>query len=248
MPLSEKPEPKQRFIPSKWENKKVVKIVRDICQGCIVPNKPNVEKPQFYGIWSSEDQPRAMGPMYMPAPKLKLPGHIKSYNPPAEYLFDEDKSKAWEQDDPSDRKIDLIPAKYPSLRLVPAYSDFVQQHFDCCLDLYLAPQMLRRRAKLDISDPSKLLPKLPSPKDLRPFPSVCAIKYIHKNGTWIRTLSIDPRRMWVSTGSDDGQVRVWECKVGCCAFKWNLGINDSKPVYSLEWFPDPCKCLLSAVV
>ncbi|MBW0555273.1 hypothetical protein O181_094988 [Austropuccinia psidii MF-1] len=157
---------KQRFIPSKWEHKKVMKIVRAIYQGCIVPNKPKVEKPQFYRIWSSEDQPRAMRPMYMPASKLKLPGHIKSYNPPAEYLFDEDKRKAWEQADPSNQKIDFIPAQYPSLRLVPEYSDFVQQRFDHCLGLYLAPQMLRWRSKLDISDPSKLLPKLPSPKDL----------------------------------------------------------------------------------
>ncbi|MBW0561197.1 hypothetical protein O181_100912, partial [Austropuccinia psidii MF-1] len=175
MPLLGKPESKQSFIPSKWEHKKVMKIVRAIFQGFIVPNKPKVEKPQFYGFWSEEDWPRAMGPMYMPAPKLKLPGHIKSYNLPAEYLFDEDKSKAWEQADPSNQNIDFIPAKYPSLGPVPAYSDFVQQRFDRCLDLYLAPQMLRQRPKLDISDPSKLLPKLPSPKDLQPFPSVCEL-------------------------------------------------------------------------
>ncbi|PLW06159.1 hypothetical protein PCANC_26166 [Puccinia coronata f. sp. avenae] len=247
-PLSGKPEPKRRFIPSKWEHKKVMKIVRAIRQGRIVPNKPKVEKPQFYGIWSGEDQPRAMGPMYMPAPKLKLPGHIESYNPPEEYLFDDDERKAWEEAEPSDRKLDFIPNKHSSLRLVPGYSNFLQERFERCLDLYLAPRMLRRRPKLDISDPSELLPKLPSPKDLRPFPSFCSIEYVHESGARIRTVSIDPTGMWVATGSDDGQVRVWECKVGRCAMSWKLGGKGDSPVYSVEWCPDGRKCILSVVV
>lgn len=247
-PLSAKPEPKRRFIPSKWEHKKVMKIVRAIRQGRIVPNKPKVEKPRFYEVWSTDDQPRKIGPMYMPAPKLKLPGHVESYNPPAEYLFDEDERKAWEDADPSDRKIDFIPNKFPNLRLVPGYSNFLQERFERCLDLYLAPRMLRRKPKLDISDPSELLSKLPSPKDLRPFPSVCSIEYVHEAGARIRTISIDPTGMWVATGSDDGQVRVWECKIGRCAMTWRLGKQEGSPVYSVEWCPDVRKCILSVAV
>ncbi|CAH7686095.1 NUC169 domain-containing protein [Phakopsora pachyrhizi] len=248
LPLSARPEPKRRFIPSKWEHKKVMKIVRAIRQGRIVPNKPKSEKPQFYAIWSNEDQPRPAGPMYMPAPKLKPPGHAESYNPPEEYLFDEEERKAWEAAEPEDRKLDFMPTKYSSLRLVPGYSNLVQERFNRCLDLYLAPRMLRRRPKLDISDPSELLPKLPSPKDLRPFPSVCSVQYVHENGTRTRTVSIDPTGMWVATGSDDGEVRIWECKVGRCAMTWRLGDKSPGPVYSVEWCPDKSKCILSVVV
>lgn len=225
-----------------------MKIVRAIRQGRIIPNKPKVEKPQFYALWSNDDQPRAPGPMYMPAPKLKLPGHVESYNPPAEYLFDDEEKKQWEEADPSDRKIDFLPAKHSSLRLVPGYEEFVKERFDRCLDLYLAPRMLRRRPKLDISDPSELLPKLPSPKDLRPFPSVCSIEYIHENGAKIRTVSIDPTGMWVATGSEDGEIRIWECKVGRCAMTWRLCGKETVPVYAVEWCPDPSKCVLAAVV
>lgn len=248
MPLSAAPEPKRRFIPSKWEHKKVMKIVRAIRQGRIVPNKPKVEKPQFYALWSNDDTPRAPGPMYMPAPKLKLPGHIESYNPPAEYLFDEEEKKQWEEADPSDRKIDFLPAKHSSLRLVPGYNNFVQERFDRCLDLYLAPRMLRRRPKLDINDPSELLPKLPSPQDLRPFPSVCSIEYVHESGSKVRTVSIDPTGMWVATGSENGEILIWECKIGRCAMKWNMSGKENTPVYAVEWCPDRNKCILAAAV
>lgn len=34
--------------------------------------------------------------MHFPAPKVALPGHAESYNPPAEYLFDDEELKKWE--------------------------------------------------------------------------------------------------------------------------------------------------------
>lgn len=34
--------------------------------------------------------------MHFAAPKVGLPGHAESYNPPAEYLFDEDELRKYE--------------------------------------------------------------------------------------------------------------------------------------------------------
>lgn len=44
----------------------------------------------------------------------------------------------------------------------------VRERFERCLDLYLCPRT--KRTRLDI-DPESLVPKLPKPRELRPFPS-----------------------------------------------------------------------------
>ena len=51
---------------------------------------------------------------------------------------------------------------------MPAYAKFVQERFERCLDLYLCPRARKKRLNVD---PDSLLPKLPKPKDLMPFPT-----------------------------------------------------------------------------
>ncbi|GAA97945.1 uncharacterized protein L969DRAFT_19282 [Mixia osmundae IAM 14324] len=244
MPLSGRPEPKSRFIPSKWEHKKVMKIVRAIRAGRIVPNKASAApKPEVYNIWSDSDLARPDHPMNMPMPKLRLPTHVESYNPPAEYLFTQEELKEWEEAEPADRKLDFVPAKYDSLRKVPAFKDFVKQRFERCLDLYLAPRMRRRKPRLQVDGPEDLLPKLPSPNELRPFPTSLSILYPHPDGVRTRSISIDPTGMWVATGAEDGSVRLWECRVGRCAMTWQVA--DDGPIYNVEWCPDPSRSILA---
>ncbi|GAA5986015.1 hypothetical protein JCM5350_005497 [Sporobolomyces pararoseus] len=246
-PLPGRPEPKSRFLPSKWEHKKVMKIVRAIRSGRIVPRRPGAAKapeaPRFYGLWSTTDAAAVPHPMHMPAPKLTLPSHNESYNPPEEYLWSKEEEEEFNEQEKEDKKGKVVPRKYNSLRQVPAYQEFVQERFDRCLDLYLAPRMLRRRPKLDIQDPSELIPKLPSPKELRPFPTTRSITYPHPNGVRVRCVSIDPTGMWVVTGAEDGEVRLWECAVGRCAMKWK--IKDEGPIYSVEWCPDKEKSIFA---
>ena len=43
MPLTNAPEPKRRFIPSKWEAKKVVQLVRAIRRGWLKPGEEKKE-------------------------------------------------------------------------------------------------------------------------------------------------------------------------------------------------------------
>jgi len=82
MPLSAAPEPKRRFVPSKHEAKRVMKLVRAIREGRIQPYKPPEEREReeeekdeiHYDIWQDE-QPREPHVMHIPAPKLAYPGY-----------------------------------------------------------------------------------------------------------------------------------------------------------------------------
>ncbi len=160
------------------------------------PDDP--DKKTFYMLWKTDDQPGIIYPLLckqkgivlhfeliitycveemrriqdlIPAPKMRLPGHEESYNPPPEYLFTEKEKEQWERqaDDPYKRKLPFVPQKYDSLRKVPGYKNFIQERFERCLDLYLAPRA--RKMRLTIQ-PEDLVPQLPKPQDLQPFPQV----------------------------------------------------------------------------
>lgn len=88
-----------------------MKIVRAIRQGRIVPGKTQVQKPRFYNLWNENDQLREEHPMHIPAPKMKLPDHDESYNPPAEYLLTDKEKEEWEKMDPDDREKNYMPQK-----------------------------------------------------------------------------------------------------------------------------------------
>lgn len=239
MPLSAAPEPKRRFVPSKHEPKRVMKIVRAIREGRIVPNKPREEKPQYYDIWANE-VPREDHIMHIPAPKLPPPTHDESYNPPQEYLPTEEEKKKWEEEDPEAREKDYLPRKHKALRLVPGYDRFINERFERCLDLYLAPRV--RRNKLNI-DPESLLPKLPSPQDLRPFPTTTATIYRGHEGR-VRSLNVDSTGVWLATGGDDGTVRVWEILTG--REVWKIKLADGEAVNCVKWRPVKESAILAA--
>ncbi|KAK7470871.1 Ribosome biogenesis protein erb1 [Stygiomarasmius scandens] len=226
MPLSAAPEPKRRWVPSKWEKKKVMKIVRAIRQGRILPSKPKASaQPQFYAIWS---EPSSSHPPPLPAPKTALPTNAESYNPPEEYLLNEEERKKWEETDPEDRDRDFIPQKYSSLRLVPGYDRFIKERFNRQLDLYMAPRV--QRVKLNI-DPESLIPKLPSPSSLKPFPTYKSLRFPHSARA--RCIAISPDGAWVVSGDENGIVSLWELSVGKEIRRWKF---DGK-VGSLEWCP-----------
>lgn len=219
-----------------------MKIVRAIREGRIVPNKPAATKPRAYAIWSNNDQENAPHAMYMPAPQLPPPQTIESYNPPEEYLFDDDEKKEWDEAEKEDRKTGFVPQKYAALRNVPGYKELVQERFERCLDLYLAPRT--RKVKLNI-DPESLVPKLPHPRELRPFPIACAVQYRHPASSRVRTVSIDPKGEWVASGSEDGLVRVWDLGNGREVWRWNLKAG---AVQAVEWSPNRDECVLAALV
>lgn len=247
MPLSAAPEPKRRFVPSKHEAKRVMKIVKAIREGRIMPYKPpseEDEKDEFvpnYDLWANET-PRPDHIMHVPAPKLPPPGYEESYHPPPEYLPDKKERTAWEKTDEEDREREYLPTDHDALRKVPGYEKFVKEKFERCLDLYLAPRV--RRSKLNI-DPESLLPKLPSPDELKPFPTTCATLFRGHQGR-VRSLAIDPSGVWLASGGDDGTVRVWELLTGRQI--WNVKLSNEDAVNVVRWRPGTDAVVLLAAV
>lgn len=180
--------------------------------------------------------------MYMPAPQLPPPKTAESYNPPEEYLPNNEEKVEWDATDKEDRKADFLPQKYDALRLVPGYKNLVQERFERCLDLYLAPRT--RRVKLNI-DPESLIPKLPAPRELRPFPIVSSVQYRHPGDTRVRAVSVSPGGEWVASGCEDGVVRLWDLGIGREVWRWDL---QSGAVHHVEWCPNKDEALLVALV
>ncbi|KAJ9697624.1 hypothetical protein PVL29_009447 [Vitis rotundifolia] len=231
-PLSNAPEPKRRFIPSKWESKKVVEYVRAIRKGLIKFDKPK-EEPRLYLLWgddSSSTEKAGHGLAYIPAPKSKLPGHDESYNPSLEYIPTQEEINSYQLMYEEDRP-KFIPRRFLSLRSVPAYENAVKESFDRCLDLYLCPRARKKRINID---PESLKPKLPSRKDLKPYPVTCYLEYKGHKGA-VMSISTEASGQWIASGSIDGSVRVWEVETGRCLRVWEVG----EAVHYVAWNPLP---------
>ncbi|CAL9193902.1 ribosome biogenesis protein BOP1 homolog [Musa acuminata AAA Group] len=231
-PLSNAPEPKRRFVPSKWEQKKVVQYVRAIRKGLIKFDKPK-EEPRAYLLWgddSSAAENKRHGLSYIPAPKPKLAGHEESYNPSVEYIPTQEEINSYQLMYEEDRP-KFIPRRFESLRSVPAYEKALKENFDRCLDLYLCPRTRKKRINID---PESLKPKLPSRKDLRPYPRTCYLEYRGHTGP-VKTISIDVSGQWMASGSSDGTVRVWEIETSRCLRVWNVG----EAIKHISWNPLP---------
>ncbi|MBA0833423.1 hypothetical protein Goarm_005872 [Gossypium armourianum] len=239
-PLSNAPEPKRRFIPSKWESKKVVEYVRAIRKGLIKFDQPK-EEPRFYRLWgddsSSADRTKHLA--YIPPPKPKLPGHEESYNPSLEYIPTQEEINSYQLMYEEDRP-KFIPKKFTSFRSIPAYENAIKDSFERCLDLYLCPRVRKKRINID---PESLKPKLPSRKDLRPYPSTCYLEYRGHEGA-VLSISVEPSGQWIASGSKDGTVRIWEVETGRCLRVWEIG----EAVQLVAWNPLPELPVLAASV
>lgn len=168
-----------------------------------VAKDTSVERHKYYLLWNaddkSEDVRRIENPI--PAPKPRLPGHAESYNPPPEYAFSEREINQWNRlaETPYQRKFPFIPQRFSSLRAVPAYDRFARERFVRCLDLYLCPRAKKMRLTIQ---PEDLVPQLPKPRDLQPFPTVCSMIFKGHKGL-VRTISHDPSGQFFISGSDD---------------------------------------------
>lgn len=231
-PLSSAPEPKRRFLSSKWEHKKVVQYVRAIRKGLIKFDKPK-EEPRVYHLWgddSSSKEKSGHGLAYIPAPKPKLPGHEESYNPSLEYIPTQEEINSYQLMFEEDRP-KFIPKRFTSLRSVPAYEKAVSESFERCLDLYLCPRARKKRINID---PESLKPKLPSRKNLKPYPTTCYLEYRGHKGA-VLSISTEASGEWIASGSSDGTVRVWEVETGRCLRIWEL----DEAVQHVAWNPSP---------
>ncbi|KAG5671775.1 hypothetical protein PVAND_001952 [Polypedilum vanderplanki] len=239
-PIRNIPDSKQSFLPSKVEKKKIGRLVHSLKMGWMKTKaeqeKIDAEKkiPKFYMLWDSDTGREKMRRIHdhVTAPKRALPGHAESYNPPSEYLFNEKELQDWQNlsDEPHKRKLHFIPQKYKSLRQVPYYQNYIRERFIRCLDLYLCPRAKRMKATVQ---PEDLIPKLPSSKDLQPFPTTQSMIYRGHNDI-VRTMSIEPKGQYFVTGSDDKTIKIWEIATGRCI----KTINTKGVVRSVAWCPN----------
>ncbi|GFO32937.1 ribosome biogenesis protein bop1 [Plakobranchus ocellatus] len=178
--------------------------------------------------------------MHIPAPKEPLPGHAESFNPPQEYLFDEEEETKWNDQEPEDRRMNFKPQKFHTYRAVPKYEKFINERFHRLLDLYLASR--QRKMKMNVN-PEDLIPKRPDKRDLQPYPTREGMIYKgHKD--MVRTISPDPSGQWLASGSDDFTVKIWEIATGRCMKTISL---TGKILY-VAWNPNPSINLLAASV
>ena len=184
-------------------------------------------------------RPRKM-PKAIAAPKRDLPMHAESYNPPVEYLLDEKEKEEYEKLDPEDRPQNFLPQKFEALRKVPLYQDLLREHFERCLDLYLCPRVLKK--KVNVSDPSQLIPELPQPSDLKPFPTAVSIEYKFHT-TCVRSISVSPCGTYLASGDEDGNLVVWHVQTTRIVRKYKL---PNSVIDCVEWCPVKERCLLAA--
>lgn len=177
-------------------------------------------------------------PKPITAPKRDLPGHGESFNPPDEYLFDEDEKKEYEEAEEGERKQNFIPHQFDALRKVPLYENLIKEHFERCLDLYMCPRMFKK--KVNVSDPSKLIPELPSPEELRPFPTRVSIEY-HFHKSCVRSIALSPNGMWLASGDEDSNLVIFNARTGRVVRTYKM---HNKIVDCLNWCPDTNRCLL----
>lgn len=220
MPLSGRHESKKSFIPSKSEAAYVARRAEQIRRGLIQYTHKKEEKYRFYDLWANADRLRGIH-NHMAAPRLKLPGHGLSYNPPQEYL-------------PINR------SRYKSIRTVPGYQFFIKERFERCLDLYIAPRKRVMRVKAESKD---LIPVLPKPQDLRPFPTMMGLIF-KGHRSIIRSISVHPLGKYLASGSDDHTVKIWEISTGRCLRSFDI----EAAVKWVAWNPSSKLFLLAVVI
>eukprot|EP01042_Synura_sphagnicola_P001839 gene1839-2160_t len=142
--------------------------------------------------------------------------------------------------DEKDRPYNFVPKKFSCLRHVGGYPNFVRERFERCLDLYLCPRKLKKRLNID---PETLVPKLPKPSELKPFPNSLCLQYLFHTRR-VRCISVSPDGQYVASGSDDCHLVIWE--VDTCHIRYRYKFPH--PVQHLSWNPNAAHHVVAAAV
>ena len=123
---------------------------------------------------------------------------------------------------------------------MPLYQELIREHFERCLDLYLCPRVLKK--KVNVQDPSALIPELPQPSDLMPFPTTLSIEYKFHT-TCVRSISVSPCGTYLASGDEDSNLVIWHVQTSRILRKYKL---DNKVVDCVEWCPSKDRCIITA--
>ena len=98
------------------------------------------------------------------------------------------------------------------------------------------------KKKINVEDPNALIPDLPSPEDLKPFPTQVSIDFkFHE--TCVRTISISPNGLYLASGDESGNVVIWNTRTSKIMRKYSL---PHKVIDNVAWCPSTESCLLLA--
>lgn len=240
-----------KFIPSRHDMKVIYKMVRRLRK----EEKEKKENKNMQQVAEKDEEPQILwddGHVEMDThthfkywnrvekPKAPPPGTYESYHPPLEYLPSEKAVQRQARLRAIDRKEHFLPQSFDALRHVPFYNHTIQDRYQRCLDLAFFPRAQRTRL---VVDPGKLLPELPDPKDLRPYPERLSFHYKGHTAT-VRSMSVSPNGQYLATGCDDHLVRIFEVQTGRLMKRYDLGA----PVQQVEFCPSKSINLLVAAV
>ena len=195
-PMSNQIPSKKKFGFSRNEQKTINRLVYLYKNGLMPMEKPKKSVPKLFDIWEFEDENDLS--KYRPGfgyqiPKRDLPDNDESYNP-------------------KDNKEEGI------LRRIPRYDNLIEEELERCCDLFLSARTIRK--KLDLKE-NDILPDLPKPEELRPFPTKeCMIYKGHDSS--IRDICCDPNGNVLISADNGNLVFFWDIMTGKIITKFDL--------------------------
>eukprot|EP00871_Galdieria_phlegrea_P002643 jgi/Galph1/337/GphlegSOOS_G5090.1 len=217
-PVREPNVSKRAFLPSSHEAAQVIRLVRAIRQRNKIQSEKSLETTNIEeSIWEKDASPDISRSIrrYIQPPKKSLPGHQESYRPPLEYLPSKEELEKSRREGERGR---FLPQSYEALRHVPIYTNLVREIFERCVELYLAPRVRKLKSQIDLQS---LLPKLPSPEDLKPFPDT-QVSFLGPHQSAVLSVSVNATGQWLACSCLDGYLYIWEIASGICRRKINL--------------------------
>ena len=195
-PMSNQIPSKKKFGFSRNEQKTINRLVYLYKNGLMPMEKPKKSVPKLFDIWEFEDENDLS--KYRPGfgyqiPKRDLPDNDESYNP-------------------KDNKEEGI------LRRIPRYDNLIEEELERCCDLFLSARTIRK--KLDLKE-NDILPDLPKPEELRPFPTKECMTYKGHESS-IRDICCDPNGNVLISADNGNLVFFWDIMTGKIITKFDL--------------------------
>ena len=195
-PMSNQIPSKKKFGFSRNEQKTINRLVYLYKNGLMPMEKPKKVEQKIYDIWEFEDEQDLS--QYRPGfgyqiPRRDLPDNEESYNT-------------------KDNKDGGI------LRRIPRYDNLIEEELERCCDLFLSARTIRK--KLDLKE-NDVLPDLPKPEELRPFPTKeCMVYKGHESS--IRDICCDPNGNVLISADNGNLVFFWDVLTGKIITKFDL--------------------------
>ena len=127
------------------------------------------------------------------------------------------------------REIPFLPQKHAALRKVPAYDGIIKERFERCLDLFIAPRVVRPKINID---PESLIPQLPDPENFRPFPEILELRYQGHESS-VTSADFYHNGEYLASSDESGEVKIWEATTGKCLESHRF----KKSVLCVSWNP-----------